>query len=757
MRRLEVLSLFLLLAVVGLRPLIGESYDSAESRFATSLGSLTDPSPLRTLVIDGLILLAGLGWLASRAAGRRVRYRWCGIEPGAVLITLAAIVSCAAAGDKRLAINASVDWLVLPVLAILLAQLLRRPWQVRLALCVILASAAAQAAECFDQVFYDFEQSAQNYYEHRSEIWARQGVTLDSPQVELFERRLEAREASGFMWHSNVAGAYLMLTALAAVGLALSKWRARARRFHRLFAVLTGALAIAVAAAAGLTHSRGALGAAVVGLVLAAFFYGIRPWIRRHRGAALALGWGCVAGAAAGVMAFGLARGSLPGSSLDFRWQYWTTSARLIADHPWTGVGMENFGQRYLQYKSIRSPEEVKTPHNFLVSAAADWGLVGLAGVLAMLVGGSVVLARPAWVGKPRAPEPETPGNDDASGPRPGQPALWMILLAAAIFVPRVFLLGSRDYYYLVWTTAFPLLFWLPAFVVFSLDSDRYSRFEDGPLPVLPTLLNCGLIAFLVSDLINFALQVPGSATTFFALFGVAVAVRSRPVLVADRGPVSRRWIPVAAAAVVLTALGYGVIRPVGQARAYLAQARRLSSVMLDRAIEEQPVYRSYLAAAEADPLDPTPLVECAGWTVALAETAGGLRDCLTHALALVDRAIERDPYGIRLYRHRRTLYRELSEATGENSDYRRAADAAGQVIRLYPESPEDWALLGDCWLRVGEVEEDPTAWQRAADAFQRALDLDASRPAWETIRRFSAEKRSKIEEQLATARQMID
>jgi hypothetical protein len=370
-----------------------------------------------------------------------------------------------------------------------------------------------------------------------------------------------------------------------------------------------------------------------------------------------------------------------------------------------------------------------------------------------MLIGGSVVLARPPWVGEPR--EPKHGSSDDAaSGPQPGRPMLWMSLLATAIFVPRIFLLGTHDYFYLIWSTAFPLLCWLPAFVVLSLDSDRYARFEDGTLPVLPTLLNCGLIAFLVSTLINFALQIPGSATTFFALLGVAVAVRSRPAAVTDRGPAARRWIPVAVAVAALAALGYGVIRPVGQARADLMRARRLRGVMLDRAIEQQPVYRCYLAAAAADPLDPTPLTECAGWTVALADRIGGLHDCLAHALALVDRAIQRDPYSIVLRRHERTLCRDLSDATGEVADYRRAADAARQVIRLYPESPDDWALLGDCWLRIGEVAEDPTAWQRAAEAFQRALDLDASRPTWETIRRFSAERRSEIEKQLATAQQ---
>jgi len=150
-------------------------------------------------------------WLAARAIRSHVKYRRTGLEWGFLLVAIAAVVSCVFAGNKRLAVNATVDWLAMPVLAITLTQLVRRAWQVRLTLCVVLASAVANAGQCLEQKLFSFEETRRLYFEHRQEIWERQGVSLDSPQVEAYERRLEAREASGYTWHSNVAGAYLVL------------------------------------------------------------------------------------------------------------------------------------------------------------------------------------------------------------------------------------------------------------------------------------------------------------------------------------------------------------------------------------------------------------------------------------------------------------------------------------------------------------------------------------------------------------------
>ncbi|MCH7527640.1 MAG: O-antigen ligase family protein, partial [Planctomycetes bacterium] len=393
-RTIECICLFALLSVVGLRPLIAETYDSAGLAMTSVLPGIEDPTPATTLIIDGVIMLAALGWLVARWCSDDRSYRWSGIEWGAIVIVVAAIASCIFAGNKRLAINGAVDWLCCVLLAIVLAQLLRERWQLQLALCVILASAGAQAVECFHQVLYSFPETEAMYQANRDAIWQNQGVALDSPEVELFEARMRSHEASGYLTHSNVAGAYLVTCGLVALGLALSRLRGGADSLSRLQALPALAVSAIILGAGVLTHSRGALSAGAVAMVLwilRARFGGV---IARHSKAAFRWAWLAVALGGMAVVGHGLWHGSLPGRSLDFRWKYWTASAGMFADRPLAGVGSGNFGRHYLQYKTIESPEEVKNPHNFLVSAATDWGVGGLVGMVMMLVGASRGVAR---------------------------------------------------------------------------------------------------------------------------------------------------------------------------------------------------------------------------------------------------------------------------------------------------------------------------------------------------------------------------
>ena len=56
-------------------------------------------------------------------------------------------------------------------------------------------------------------------------------------------------------------------------------------------------------------------------------------WITSRRMRAMAFGWGIVIGGVLATIAHGLHQGSLPGTSLSFRWAYWSASSELIADH----------------------------------------------------------------------------------------------------------------------------------------------------------------------------------------------------------------------------------------------------------------------------------------------------------------------------------------------------------------------------------------------------------------------------------------
>ena len=181
---------FVLVVIVGLRPLIQETHDTERMPFASALAELPDISPLPTLWIN-LVIIGAFGWtMALRVQGRLPKPRYTGLMLGFVIVALAAGASCIIASNKRLAINTTLDWITLPLLAIALAHFLQYAWQMRLVLCVIVASGVASAVESFDQALNTLPQTVQMYEQDKEEYWQQQGVELDSYQVRLFEKRV---------------------------------------------------------------------------------------------------------------------------------------------------------------------------------------------------------------------------------------------------------------------------------------------------------------------------------------------------------------------------------------------------------------------------------------------------------------------------------------------------------------------------------------------------------------------------------------
>jgi len=701
-RRIENLCLYVLLVVIALRPLIPESHNSARSLMTSGLSAIEDPSPAATLLIDAVILLAAAGLAfggLARGLGRRRAYRRCGIEWGLALVALAGLVSCWVAGNKRIAVNATVDWLCLPLLTIVLVQLLRQRWHLRLLLCVVLSSAAVQAYECFNQVLYSFPATKELYEQNRERIWAERDVELDSPQVALYERRLDSGEATGFLSHGNVTGAYLVMTGLAALAVAWSRWRSPPKPMRRVLAGAVAILGVVVLAAAGLTHSKGAAVAGVGALVVWCARQVWAGWIERNRIRTLWLGWGLVIAGALAAVGYGLHNSRLPGASLNFRWQYWTASAKLLADRYATGVGRENFGRHYLKYKTIDSPEEVSNPHNFLVNAAAEWGVIGLVGVL-----------------------------------------------------------GSSDVNYLFVATFVPVIVWAVVFALLSTESDKTGPFRNGTLPGLAVGINCCLLAFLVQEGINFAVFIPGAATTFFAMLAIPIAdYRMRIADWSAAGAPSRRrrgggWILPAVACVVVFSYLIWIVLPVGRAGAALTRARAAVGQLIRGTYEVQPAYVEYARAAALDGLDPTPPAECAGWLIRYAEVGTDREAAIERSLALIDTAIARDPLSTSLHRQKMRLCREAYRLT-DDSRYNAAAIApARRVVELYPQSPEAHADLGTCLLDAARESPDAALLTEAMEHLRRALELDDARPSWEELRRFRPRQRKQIESQIAEA-----
>jgi O-antigen ligase len=140
-----------------------------------------------------------------------------------------------------------------------------------------------------------------------------------------------------------------------------------------------------VLAAAGLSFSKGALllGLPVgIGFVLAWFI--AARWGRRQ---ALGLAVGLlllallVLAAASQVPALA-GRLSLTSATTDFRVNLWRASVAMIRDHPWTGVGLDNFlyayRGRYILPEAWQEPD-LSHPHNIVLDLWTRLGILGLA------------------------------------------------------------------------------------------------------------------------------------------------------------------------------------------------------------------------------------------------------------------------------------------------------------------------------------------------------------------------------------------
>jgi O-antigen ligase len=57
----------------------------------------------------------------------------------------------------------------------------------------------------------------------------------------------------------------------------------------------------------------------------------------------------------------------------------WDAGLRMLRDHPWTGVGLEDLHALYDRYRSPASTERAGHLHNVFVQIAASMGVIGLA------------------------------------------------------------------------------------------------------------------------------------------------------------------------------------------------------------------------------------------------------------------------------------------------------------------------------------------------------------------------------------------
>ncbi len=378
--------------------------------------------------------------------------------------------------------------------------------------------------------------------------------------------------------------------------------------------------------------------------------------------------------------------------SFGYRVQYWESSVRMIADHPWFGCGPGNFQETYPQYKLPEASEEIADPHNFLLEICATSGIPAALAFLAVL--GCFWCS----VAKPQAASltPSSPLSSDA----------WLFVLAGG---GLGFLLSLP----LGMLSAAPpgiaeVLLGLPLAAATILLLLGWIR--NGQLPGwLPGL---GVAALLIDLLATGGIGLPSVAGTFWLLLALGQEGR-RP----REFRAVAAWAALAVAILLAVACYLSAYGPVLRCQAKLRQAEREPS----RAIEHLE------AAAAADPLAAEPCrrlaayefdiwwqqpnnADFARFTAARNKLRELAPNSATDRLAAGDWALrawsKKDTHGDRLVG---------GELQFSINAFRRAVD-------LYPNSALHRARLAEAYLAAG----DRTAFRREAET---ALRLDEITP----------------------------
>lgn len=738
--RAERVALLILLALIPLRAVVSETHTFESPHFFRGTAAPPSALPATTYAIIAAIGVAAVLVVCGRLWIGRRGYRWTGAEAGAALLCVAAMVSLGRAGQRHLALIGVLDFLATIALLLTLRQLLVRRWQVRLALGVILATGAMVVAKSAYQVAVEYPDTEAYFRQYDQQRMIAMAGPLGAGRVHDFEQRLRSRAATGYFYHANVLGSFLILIVSVAFAVAFSRFR---RRPHGSL-ILPVVIGVGGAVMLGFSQSKGAaLALGCAGLLWIAGHL-IRGWLARHRWWSYVLLWAFLLAGGATAVGVQHVRPDALGRSMLFRHFYWQGAWDLVLDQgPW-GVGPDNFGRWFLRYKPLVCPEEVQSPHSWIVRAGTEWGVVGLLGLIVLFVGVSRRVARPP----PETTETERPSG--AIGP-------WAVAILVVFSGAWLAVLAGADprFIWLTWMIALPV--WVAVFVLGSIESRRAVAFSDDDLGPLAGGLCAGAVGFVLHTGVDLAMFWPGAATTFFAMMAVLLAARE------GETPAGAHAIPRRGAAIGVAAIGTAVVSlflifvawPAASAGRSIEAARHSPRMPTWAGFLESPGFSEYRSASRTYPWDGTALAELAGELIRRVppprdEPGDGAGQSPTDiVLDVLDELEQRDPLHPALHRYRATVLYQRFKRTGESEALSRAIAAMRGAVAYYPTSPNDHVFLAQLLEENAAVVGSAEVREAAAAEYRTALELDRRRIYVSKPNRYNDAYRAEIESKI--------
>ncbi len=709
-RLLEGAAMICILAVLAARPFVAEMpFRTSQLVFAVAdNGQVPHKSPDELLrVTFAMILLAGVVLCTISQAIRR-KYLSGGLIPIVLILVFSVwtFIGAIRAVDVRGALIGWFEQTGILLAAMAMAYLVaRRPGRARMVVVVLVALAGAIATKACAEVVWEIPQRIESFRENPEKQLAQVGITPGTAQAKMFERRIDDRASLGYFGLSNVFASLLILLVSAAAGLTIEKF-ASARRSRKdappgkgeihlptLAAVISGGLFVLSLVALFLTRSKGGIAAGVVAVAVAMMIMYKSDFFARHRRKLLAA---CAAVMLTGictVAGWGILRGSLPGLSMQIRWEYWVGSAGVIKEKPVFGTGPGGFGEAYLRHRLPEAAESTKSPHNLIMDAACQYGPIGAAVYLAILVW--MFVAVTGWHGQVEAERKLGRGGfstrtsstsfrltvpPDSSIGTNRQAIRWCIFLSLVVFAVRAAWMDSTDPNVLMLEAVIPAgifavcllaAMWTGSALGADFISDGYFR----------VAVVCGLAGFILHNLVTYTLWMPATATVFWITTGAMVS----PALA--KATAGKMRIPVAILAIAgLVAAGVWLWRPVQVRTLHVHAAQEaISHGRIASAIENMKL------AAEADPLDafapaglaklyaaggrPAKAVACAeeAWSRSptfsnarlLVRALRGIPDHRDEALEMATKAVKLDPMNMWF----RLEYAEMLLSAGKSDE----------------------------------------------------------------------------------------
>jgi len=726
LRILEAVLFCLILALLVLRATFTEGPGAVSAGLPSTINDT-----VYTLCISAGLFFSFLLWLIFAVCSRRFTYRRTGIEIPLLLLIAAAVLAGCFASDKRTAVIASLTLLGPVFMILLLVQLLNSVKKIVILLICIAALGIVNAWQSAEQFFITNNILISRYETDPATILTPLGIQPGSLNQMMLEHRLYSKDVRGFFTTSNSAGSFAILACSSALALLLIAFKNRRDKTSHRPSILFPTFAfILVVLLLLIVRSKGAFVAFAAGLLVFGALIRFGTFFSTHKKAVLLVLLLLALAGALTVTAYGLKHDRLPGgNSMLVRWQYWTASAKMVADHPFTGVGPGNFATYYTQYKTPAAAETVSDPHCFVLSILAQYGPLGLLGFVALFF---IPLAKTKTRSQLAA--------DHTSGT---SIALFCFAVATVLMlVIRPLLIPSgtahtlNEKLYVIFTSyAAPTLSFVLGCWLFSpaLYASRNTQYEFRNTNILTAALFAAIIALLIHNLIDFAIFEPAVFTTVCAALAALLALNTaqRPgATLAVKIPRSVRLLVIAGAVVAANAcLTYAVL-PVAKSTAKISQARdALATGQFELA------HCFFDAASKDDTLSSKPLRLNGQFYLnefALAETEPGKAQMLLDAEQYLFLAIDRNPADYRNFRLLSRMYllrAQQSRRRGVSGQdiLNKALYCASTAVELYPGSAALHFTLAQIAEQTGQTDSALEHYQqtvRIENAFRRQFAL---------------------------------